>query len=139
MRLTNLPVTAGDAMLVWMIADGPTTGRAIIVNQTTGQSAIMSMTAPGGVTLRGDSAEWIVERPTVNNADATLSNYVQAWMSNETAAIMGSSQNGDFGSPPAGATSFLVTMLSVDYGPVISSAAPAGASAAVFTDAGPAN
>ena len=138
MRLTNLPVAAGDAMLVWMVANGPTTGEAIIVNETTGQVAVMSMTAPPGVALKGDSAEWIVERPTVNNATSTMTNYVQAWMSNESAAVMGNPQNGDFGTPPAGSTAFLVTMLNANYGQTISSAAPAGEAAAVFTDAGPA-
>jgi hypothetical protein len=137
-RISNLPVTAGDAMLVWMIADGPTTGRAIIVNQTSGQTVIMSLTAPSGVTLRGDSAEWIVERPTVNNNPATMTNYVQAWMSNETAAVIGNAQNGNYGAPPPGANALLVTMLNANNGPVISSVVPAGASAAVFSDSGPA-
>ena len=139
LRITNFPVTPGDVMLVWMIADGPTTGRAIIVNQTTGQVVVMSMTAPPGVSLKGDSAEWIVERPTVNKVNSTMTNYVQAWMSNETASVIGNPQNGDFGSPPAGSTAFLVTMLNVNNGPVISTAAPAGDAAAVFTDSGPAN
>jgi len=139
MRLTNLPVSPGDAMLVWMIANGPTTGEAIIINETTGQVAVMNMTAPVGVKLKGDSAEWIVERPSLNNVPATMTNYVQAWMSNETAAVIGNPQNGDFGSPPAGATAFLVTMLDGNGGPVISSATPAGTAAAVFMDSGPAN
>ena len=138
MRITNLPVAPGDAMLVWMVANGPTTGEAIIVNQTTGQAAILSMTAPPGYALKGDSAEWIVERPSINNANSTLTNYVEAWMSGESASVMGNPQNGDFGAPPAGATAFLVTMLNANYGQVISSAAPAGEAAAVFTDAGPA-
>jgi hypothetical protein len=135
-RITNLPVTAGDAVLIWMLVDGPTTGRAIVANLTTNQTVIMSMTAPAGTTLKGSSAEWIVERPSVNKVVTTMSNYVQAWMSDETASAIGASQNGDFGDPPPGSTAFLVTMLIADYGQVISAATPDGATATVFKDAG---
>ncbi len=135
-RITSMPISPGDAMLVWMIADSATTGRAIVVNETTNQVVITNLTAPVGTTLKGNTAEWIIERPTLNNnVTATMTNYVQAWLSGENAVEQGSSQNGNFGAPPPGATAYLVTMLDNANQP-ISYATPAGGTAAVFNDEG---
>ena len=80
-RITSLPVTAGDAMFVYVHAYGPATGYVFIENLTTGQYASIDLTAPSGTSLIGDSAEWVVERPGVNGGLATLTNYVTDWMS----------------------------------------------------------
>ncbi len=135
-RITSLPVSPGDAVLVWMIADSATSGRAIVLNETTNQLVITSLTAPAGTSLKGNTAEWILERPTLNNnVTATLANYVQAWLSDENAVVQGNPQGGNFGAPPLGSTAYLLTMLDNNNQP-ISYVTPAGGAAAVYKDEG---
>jgi hypothetical protein len=73
--ITNLPVSAGDTMYCLICVNSTTTATVYISNQSTGVLTRFSITAPGGTTLVGNSAEWIVERPTVNGALASLSDY----------------------------------------------------------------
>jgi hypothetical protein len=47
-----------------------------MLNYTTDQYTEIGFTAPGGANFNGSSFEWIVERPTVNGALSTLTNYV---------------------------------------------------------------
>jgi hypothetical protein len=45
------------------------------VNQTNNQTVEVGFTAPTGTSLVGNSAEWVVERPTVGGL-TTLTNYI---------------------------------------------------------------
>ena len=73
--ITNLPVAAGDTMYCLICVNSTNTATVYISNQSTGVSTRFSIAAPSGTTLVGNSAEWIVERPTVNGALASLSDY----------------------------------------------------------------
>jgi hypothetical protein len=72
----NLPIAPGDDFFVEVWSTSTTQGYAYVVNESTDQYVDIGFTAPSGTALEGNSAEWIVERPTVNGAYATLTNYV---------------------------------------------------------------
>ena len=76
-RITNLPVAAGSAMYVYVWASSATQGHAYVANITTRQAVSVAFAAPPGTSLVGNSAEWIVERPSVSGTLADLTNYVQ--------------------------------------------------------------
>ena len=75
-RLTNLPVAPGDDVFVEVWHTSPTQGYAYLVNYNTNQYLVVSFTAPPGYSLRGNSAELVVERPTVGGSLTTLTNYI---------------------------------------------------------------
>lgn len=75
-RISNLPVGGGDVMFVDVWNTSATAGHAYLVDLSTNQAVSVSFTAPSGTTLIGTSMEWVVERPTVGGALATLTNYV---------------------------------------------------------------
>jgi hypothetical protein len=75
-RITNIPATAGDDIFVEVWNTSSTVGNAYFVNYRTGTYGSISFTAPKGTTLKGNSAEWIVERPGLSTGLATLTNYV---------------------------------------------------------------
>jgi hypothetical protein len=79
----NLPIVAGDAVQVWVWNDDPTHGHAYIENIATGDYVTLALTAPPGVQLTGDTAEWIVESPTGGagfNDGVSIPNYGQTVM-----------------------------------------------------------
>jgi hypothetical protein len=79
-RVANLPVTAGDvvAVEVWYTSGAPF-GHALLANFTTSLSVSIAFNPPAGTNFEGDSAEWIMERPTLaGGALADLTNYVGA-------------------------------------------------------------
>ncbi|MEJ0046096.1 MAG: G1 family glutamic endopeptidase [Rhodospirillales bacterium] len=133
-RITNLPVSAGDAMIVWMVASSSTSGSAYIGNVTNGTVVGINFTAPAGTVLVGNSAEWVQERPYWNGVLSTLTNYGGAWMSTEGAQILGNNSVFTFGNP-GGATPLLVTMLD-NGGHAISFPTQLGADGTVFEDEG---
>jgi hypothetical protein len=63
--IENLPVQAGDRVLFSLQAQSPTLGYLLATCANQGVSITFS--APPETTLQGDSAEWIVERPSVNH------------------------------------------------------------------------
>jgi hypothetical protein len=71
-RITNLPVSPGDDIWVEVWNDSATQGYAYLVNFTTDQAVEVSLTAPSGVSLTGNSVEWITERP----GSTILTNYI---------------------------------------------------------------
>jgi hypothetical protein len=75
-RIPNFTVAPGDEMFVEVWNNSATVGSAYLVNITKQQSVSLSFDAPSGTKLVGNSAEWIMERPTVNGSFATLTNYV---------------------------------------------------------------
>jgi hypothetical protein len=61
---SDFPVNPGEAILCTVCAPfGNAHGTAMFVNQTTGLAANYGIDPPGGVTLSGNVAEWIVEDP----------------------------------------------------------------------------
>jgi hypothetical protein len=76
-RISGLPVTAGDDMFVEVWHTSPTQGYAYLVNFDTNQSTQVGFTAPPGVSLVGNSAEWVVEAPTVGGSLATMVDYTR--------------------------------------------------------------
>ena len=79
--ISNFAVSGGDDVYVQVWSTGPSAGHAYMINYTTDQTVNLSFSAPAGVSLVGNSAEWIVERPTVNGSLPALTNYVQDFFS----------------------------------------------------------
>lgn len=73
--IQNMPVQPGDEIYFAVWALSPTQGAAFIVNDNTGQSAGFTIDPPAGTKLIGNSAEFITERPEVNNKLANLARY----------------------------------------------------------------
>jgi hypothetical protein len=100
MRLTGLSVTAGDELIGAVWVGGPTDtahplgsyGYYYLENTTTHTYVRSYVTAPPIIIFgnclfacdpfRGASAEWVMERPTVNGSLLDLSNYGNAVMTN---------------------------------------------------------
>ncbi len=74
-RISSLPVTAGDDLFVEVWHTSSTQGYAYLVNYSTGQYVEVGFTAYPGHPLIGNSAEWVVERPSVGGTLATLTDY----------------------------------------------------------------
>lgn len=75
-RISGLPVTAGDDIFVEVWHTSSTQGYAYLVNYNTNQSVSIGFTAYPGYPLVGNSAEWVTERPSVGGSLATLTNYI---------------------------------------------------------------
>jgi len=67
----------GDTILVLTWDTNPTTGYVHIIDETTETYGTWQLTPPSGTTLTGNSAEWIVERPTINGSLTPLANYTE--------------------------------------------------------------
>jgi hypothetical protein len=76
-RIGGLPVTAGDDVFVEVWHTSATQGYAYLVNLDTNQSVTVGFGAPPGVSLVGNSAEWVVEAPTVGGSLATMVDYTR--------------------------------------------------------------
>jgi hypothetical protein len=74
-RISSLPVVPGDDIFVEVWHTSSTQGYAYLVNENTGQYVDIGFTAYPGHPLIGNSAEWVVERPSVGGTLATLSDY----------------------------------------------------------------
>jgi len=75
-QIGNLPISPGDDMFVEVWHTSSTQGYVYMVNYSTKQYVDIGFTAPSGTYLVGNSAEWVVERPTVNGSLANLTNYI---------------------------------------------------------------
>jgi hypothetical protein len=89
--ISNLTIAAGDSVFVQIWATSPTQGRLYFVNFTTAKSVSLTFSAPTGTKLAGDSAEWIVEVPSVSTDGttfkaATLPNFAQVFMTDAFAS-----------------------------------------------------
>jgi len=82
-RITNFPVVPGDRIEVIVCAsplldDRPHhvgAGTLTYINRTTGVTTAVTVMAPDGFKLFGETAEWIVEAPTVATGQTELPNY----------------------------------------------------------------
>ena len=75
-RVSSPAITPGDLVFVEVWNVSPTSGYVYFHNFSTNVTAEYHLTAPSGTTLKGNSVEWIVERPGVNGRLATLTNYI---------------------------------------------------------------
>jgi hypothetical protein len=76
-RVTNLVVSPGDLISDSVFIAADASKHLSIENLTTRKSVALAMTPPHGTELVGNSIEWIVERPTINNAALSkLTNYL---------------------------------------------------------------
>jgi hypothetical protein len=78
-KISNLPVSAGDVMYCLICADSTTHATVSFSNQSTGVGTRFDITATGRTALTGNVAEWIVERPTVNSSVANLTDYAACY------------------------------------------------------------
>jgi hypothetical protein len=111
-KIMNLPVVAGDDMLVTVFATSAIQGQAFLENLTSGQ--FVSIGIPmNGTPFIGHSVEWVVERPTVNGQPSTLTNYASDYFSNCIAATFGGAL-----STPGSPSAMLLTMLDNNSQPI---------------------
>ena len=75
-RISGLPIAPGDDMFVEVWHTSATQGYAYMVNYTNNQSVEVGFTAYPGYGLIGNSAEWVVEAPSVGGGITTLTNYI---------------------------------------------------------------
>jgi len=75
-RIGGFPIAPGDDIFVEVWHTSATQGYAYLVNYNNNQSVEVGFTAPSGTTLVGNSAEWVVERPSVGGSLTNLTNYI---------------------------------------------------------------
>jgi hypothetical protein len=75
-RIGGMPIAPGQEYFMEIWSTSSTLGHAYLVNITKKKAVTINFTAPKGTKLKGNSAEWITERPGVNGKLATLTNYV---------------------------------------------------------------
>jgi Peptidase A4 family len=82
-QITNLAVNPGDMLTMLLCTSGvdATTASVFVTNRTTGASTSLSFDAPSGTKLVGNSAEWIVEAPTVGGAQSAMADYGEVFFS----------------------------------------------------------
>ena len=87
--ITNFSVAAGDIMYCLICVSSSTTATVYLTNQSSGVSTSFSITAPKGTALVGNSAEWIVERPTINGSVASLTDTKAVYFDEGVAGLSG--------------------------------------------------
>jgi Peptidase A4 family len=87
--ITNLPVSAGDVMYCLICVNSRTTATVYLTNQSSLVTTTFSITAPKGTTLVGNSAEWVVERPTINGSLPNLTDYKAVYFDEGVAGLSG--------------------------------------------------
>jgi hypothetical protein len=75
-RISSLAIAPGDDLFVETWHTSATQGYAYLVNYNTNVAVEVGFTAPSGTRLVGNSAECIVERPSVSGGLANLTNYI---------------------------------------------------------------
>jgi Peptidase A4 family len=125
-RISNLSAAPGQSFYIHVWAVSATLGYAYLQNLNTNQSVSITLAAPSGTTLAGESAEWIVESPTVSGSLATLPSYgldfFEGATSTTRAAVTGT---------PASLNAVAISL--VRSGVVYSTASLLGANGILFT------
>jgi Peptidase A4 family len=83
-EITNLPISPGDLVSVVICTAqgaGSTTATVYFGNHSSGASTSYQITAPSGTTLAGNSAEWVVETPTVGGSVTPMPDYGEVFFS----------------------------------------------------------
>jgi hypothetical protein len=109
-RVSSPVAQPGDdvAVQVWYTTTSPY-GHAYWADYRTAASASVGFNPPSGTTYEGNSAEWIVERPSIDNVPTDLANYGAMTMV-ATYARIGTATYYSPSSAPSGATSYNVSM-----------------------------
>jgi hypothetical protein len=135
--VSNFPVNPGDDIRAWTwVRDSAgnwdpraTVGWFYLWNVTENVYAYLSTGAPPGTVFNGHSAEWIMERPTVNGSLATLAQYASpAQLTGALAYDLNGVPHG-YGAD----TSWNVTMVNPSDNHVLSRVAPVNSSTMAFT------
>jgi hypothetical protein len=137
-EITNFPVAPGESLLVVVQATSPTTANVTFVDVQSNQYTVVGFSAPAGTRLTGNSAEWIVERPSINNTIGNLANYGLVWMTSEVAFLDNNLNTNTYdvaGTGGAGRNPYVVTMLDANGNP-LANAFPQGVSAEYWNVAG---
>lgn len=81
--ITNFSLSPGDMVtaLLCTSGGGATEASAYFTNRTTGATTSLSFTAPAGTSLTGNSAEWVVEAPTVGGQQSAMADYGEVFFS----------------------------------------------------------
>jgi hypothetical protein len=133
-RIGSFPVAPGDDMFVEVWSTSATAGHAYLVNYNTNQVVNLAFSAPSGTTLKGNSAEWVVERPSIGGSLATLTNYIQDFFEDAYAYDFNYHSSSP-SLPYTGNTSVPLTMLD-NSGNGISYPALIGPASILFNDEG---
>jgi hypothetical protein len=82
-EITNFSAGPGDMITALLCTSGrgATSASAYFINRTTGATTSLSFTAPPGRSLVGNSAEWIVEAPTVGGQQSAMADYGEVFFS----------------------------------------------------------
>jgi hypothetical protein len=100
-QITNIAVSPGDFLTMLICTPsgvGSTTATFYLTNRTTGASTSLAFTAPSGTKLVGNSAEWIVEAPTVGGQQSAIADYGQVIFTTcEAETVSGTLFNGGTG------------------------------------------
>jgi hypothetical protein len=137
-RVSSPAISPGDLLFVEVWNVSPTQGYVYFHDFSTNVTAEYGLTAPSGTTLRGNSVEWIVERPRVGGGLATLTNYIDAPLTQGIAWNYSASPQTYYYpnvNPAYPATLYLITMLD-NLGQGISSATGWNAETLWFLDFG---
>jgi hypothetical protein len=133
--ITNFAVAPGHDLFVEVWATSPTVGHAFLFDFNTAQSVSLTFNAPAGTSLIGNSAEWVVERPSIGNQLATLSNYAQDYFAN-CVAFQGYGQISGPAALPQGVASTQLLMTGQTSSDIISTPSLVGPAAIVFSATG---
>ncbi len=137
-EITNFPVAPGESLLVVVQATSATTANATFVDVQSNQYTVVGFSAPAGTKLIGNSAEWIVERPSINNTVGSLANYGLVWMTSEVAFLDNDLNTNTYdiaGTGGSGRTPYVLDMVDSNGNP-LANAFPQGASAEYWNVAG---
>jgi hypothetical protein len=137
-RVSSPAISPGDLLFVEVWNVSATQGYVYFHDFSTNVTAEYGLTAPSGTTLRGNSVEWIVERPGVGGGLATLTNYIDAPLTQGIAWDYSASPQTYYYpnvNPAYPATLYLITMLD-NLGHGISSATGWNAETLWFLDFG---
>lgn len=107
--ITNFSASPGDMVtaLLCTSGGGATSASAYFTNRTTGATTSLSFSAPAGTSLVGNSAEWVVEAPTVGGQQSSVADYGEVFFS-ECTAFAGTIAGG--GTAVGGGTGDSITM-----------------------------
>ena len=79
--IKNFDIHPGDLIFVYVWNTSATKAHYYLEDVTTNKASSLSFKAPKDTKLVGNSAEWILERPSIDGKDSTLTNYVNsAWI-----------------------------------------------------------
>ena len=140
-EITNFPVVAGAPFLVVVQATSATAATVIYVNIKSRGYTVAGVTAPAGTTLKGNSAEWIIERPAnePGNTLGTMADFGMGLRTSEVAFLsseIGTNTYDVPGAPGGGRVGSNITMID-SVGNTLAYPRPQGTSAQEVDAAGP--